>query len=568
MKSPVDRTERFYLKLTAWIVGGVVVFAVVVWAALYGLHGWQERHLVRRASAILGGGDLKAASLAARRAYQINPKSADAARLLAQVAQRAGDSAELDWRRKVLELVPDSTDDALALVRAAMRTNDLATADRTLQAIPESRRHTASYEAALGRLAEMRGNRAEAEEHWARAADLAPSDGAYQTQLALIRLGSSDAIKRDAALQALDRLRADPQQRAAATRALIADGASRRTDPERLRTLAADLQSFPDALFGDRVLYLEVLRQLHDPAYPTYLADMKQRAAANPADTATLLSWMSTNGMAKEAVEFAGTLPTETATKWPAPLALAEAYGKLQDWPGLQQHASRGDWGSFDFLRHAYLARADRATDDGVGAEQEWAAAQKGAAAQPQALLMLARTVAGWDWQKERTDLLWAATKERETRLEALQSLYQDYAKSGDTSGLYRVLLRSIEAAPDDVKVQNNFAQVSLLLDADAERARRIAADLVRKEPTNPAYVSTYAFGLYTSGDVDAALQAFAALKPEQLEAPPIAAYYGIILAARGDKTRAREYLDRGTRAFLLPEEKALIEKARTAVQE
>jgi Flp pilus assembly protein TadD len=115
--------------------------------------------------------------------------------------------------------------------------------------------------------------------------------------------------------------------------------------------------------------------------------------------------------------------------------------------------------------------------------------------------------------------------------------------------------------------VQNNFAQVALLLDADSERARRIAAELVRKEPANAAYVSTYAYSLLSAGDAAGALQAMQRLSDEQLQQPSIAAYYGIILAAAGDKRTAAQYLDRSREAFLLPEEKALVAKAENTVR-
>lgn len=543
------------------------MLGLAAWGGLYVFHQWQERHLVRRAAAFLSGGDYRIASLSARRAYQINPESVEATRMLAQIAQRAGDGTELEWRRKVVELLPKSVDDALALVRAALRSNELAAAERTLQSISESAQGTAGYHAALGRLAEIKGSRREAETHWAKAAELAPADAAYQTQLALVQLGSDDRAKQESARQTLDRLRSDPQQRAAATRALIMDGASRPTDSRWLRTLAGELQSFPDAAFGDRILYLEILRQLQDPGYGEYLAKLKESAPATAADLASLLSWMSTHRDAREAIEFVASLPPDVLTKWPVPLAVAESYAKAENWAGLERHARAAEWGVFNFIRHAYLSRAHRGMADLLAAEQEWTQAQKSAATRPQAIMMLARTVATWNWQKEWMDLLWTATKERETRAEALQQLYQQFAKTGDTAGLYRVLLRSTEVAPDDMMVLNNFAQVSLLLDADPERARTIAADLARKEPTNAAYVSTHAFGLYTRNDIGGALQAFEALTPEQLGTPSIAAYYGIILAAAGQKDRAREYLERGEKAFLLPEEKALLTKAATIVQ-
>jgi hypothetical protein len=55
-------------------------------------------------------------------------------------------------------------------------------------------------------------------------------------------------------------------------------------------------------------------------------------------------------------------------------------------------------------------------------------------------------------------------------------------------------------------------------------------------------------------------------LTPEELHKPEIAAYYGIILAARDEPARAGEFLDLGEKATLLPQEKALIEKARRSL--
>jgi predicted Zn-dependent protease len=115
--------------------------------------------------------------------------------------------------------------------------------------------------------------------------------------------------------------------------------------------------------------------------------------------------------------------------------------------------------------------------------------------------------------------------------------------------------------------MQNNLAQVSLLLNADVERARKLAAELYRKQGSNPAYASTYAFALFSKGDTNGALKVMSALPEEQLRDPSLAAYYGIILAAAGDAAKAREYLKIGASARLLPEEKALLAKAEGTAQ-
>jgi hypothetical protein len=56
-------------------------------------------------------------------------------------------------------------------------------------------------------------------------------------------------------------------------------------------------------------------------------------------------------------------------------------------------------------------------------------------------------------------------------------------------------------------------------------------------------------------------------LNVEQLQEPSIAAYYGVILIAAGENEKAREYLKLGDSAKLLPEEKALIAKAESALK-
>jgi Flp pilus assembly protein TadD len=180
---------------------------------------------------------------------------------------------------------------------------------------------------------------------------------------------------------------------------------------------------------------------------------------------------------------------------------------------------------------------------------------------------MLSRAVSHWDWQKETLELLWALTKHPETQFEALEALYQRYTEAADTPGLHRVLVRLAELMPEDARIQNNLAQVSLLLNVDVQRARKLAADLYSKEGSNPGYASTYAFALYTKGDLNGALEVMNGLNGAQLHEPSLAAYYGIFLAAAGYTAKAREYLKVAASAKLLPEESALLAKAESSLK-
>lgn len=567
MEKSVERTQRTYIKLALGVLIGFLLFVFLCWGGcrFYGVV--ESRHQTRRATAYLGGGELRQAALSARRALQLNPSNPAAIRVLAQVAERANDRTALDWRRKACELDPNSIEDRLALANCALQFNDVVTAEKTLHQVNENARQTAEFHVAAARLAEAKKEPPEAESHWAEAVKLAPTNKSYQLQLGRALLRIDNPAKRDAGITMLNQLRADEKERAAATRALIVDGATRHADGEKLAALARELQGYPDATFSDRLLYLDILRQLRDPQFIRYLTDIEKDAVSKPANLASVLSWMNANGMSLLAIDFVHTLSNEVLTKWPMPLAIAESYSKLADWSGLEGWVKNKSWDQFDFLRHAYLALALRGEDKPVAADREWAAAQKQASNQVQFLSMLSRAASSWGWQTETLELLWTLTKHPESRLEAFQELYQRYADSGDTPGLYRVLVRLAELEPEDLRIQNNLAQVCTLLNVDMERARKLAAELYRKEGSNPDYAATYAFALYAKGDINGALDVMNRLNNSQLRDSRVAVYYGAFLAALGHTEKAQEYLRLGASAKLLPEEKALIAKAERALK-
>jgi Tfp pilus assembly protein PilF len=528
----------------------------------------ESQHVTRKAAAYLGGGDLRQAALSARRALQLNPKSVEAMRVLAQVAETSRDHSALDWRKRALEAAPQSTEDALALASCALQFNEVETAKEALKQLDDAAREKASFHVVAAQLAEAEKKPAETESHWAKALELEPQNKSYQLQFGIALLRMDDRAKRESGRKMLEELRSEEKQRAPATRALVVDGAARHINAEDLTKLARELQEYPEATFSDRMLYLDILRQLRDPKFVQYLTDIEKDAASKPTDLATLLSWMKNSGMSLLAIDFSKSLPTEVISHWPVPLALAEAYAKVAAWSGLEGITQGKNWGEFDFLRHAYLALAMRGEDKPAAADHEWAAAQKEAGNQVAYLSALARAVAEWGWQKETKELLWILTKYPQTQSESLQELYQRCADTGDTLGLYRVLVRLAELQPNDMRIQNNLAQVSLLLNADVERGRKLAADLYRKEGSNPAYASTYAFSLYTKGDVKGALQVMKEIPESQLRADTsLAAYYGIVLAAAGEAATAREFLELGSTAKFLPEEQALVAKAKSSVK-
>ena len=560
------RAERFYLKLLFGAIIGVIFVIALFWGG-YDLYSrWQERRLVRRAVYAIEHGDDTTASLAARAVLERRPSSAAAARVMAELAERAGNRAALDWRRKVALLEPRSVEDSLAWAKCALQFSDIATAERALSVIEEPNRQRPGYHAISAFIAQARRQEEKADTEWAEAVKLAPEEKAYQLQFGMLRLRSSNEDRHAEGKAILTALRGDPKQRAQAARALIVDGAARHEN-SKLLELARELQSYPEAAVSDRLLYLDLLHQLHDPQFISYLTELETNAGAEPARLAALIEWMNRNNLNLLVLDFLKGVPPDELEKWPVPLAAADLYAHLKDWRKLESLIKDADWRQGDFLRHAYLARALRGQEKPVEAEREWATAQKQASGQTELLATLARATADWNWQRETLELLWMLTKYPEKQRDALQELYQRYIDTEDTAGLHRVLVRLAEIDPDDSRLQNNLAHVSLLLNADVERAQKMAAELYRKERSNPAYVSTYAFALLTKGDRAGALRVISELTESQLREPSVAAYYGVVLAASGNSDKARAYLKFAATAKLLPEERQLLARTESSLK-
>ena len=491
---------------------GFILLVVGIWGGIKSYNRWQERRLVQRAYRYFDAGDLRAASLTARHILDTQPDSGAAARLMATLGERLGDRMALDWRRKVAQANPDSADDMIALARTALQFGDVDLAEATLEKIPAAARDRADFHAASAAVAQSRKRPDKAASEWSEAVRLAPQNTNYQLQRAVSQLQSSDENLRASGAASMAALRNDPVVRVAATRALITDGINHRERTPALVQLARDLQSYSEATLQDRIVYLDFLHQLDDPQFASYLAEIEKSSVNEPKDIAALLRWMSQNQLNLLALDFSRTLSPEMLNKWPVPMAIAEISLRLGEWKKLAKMTEEANWNQFEFLRHAYLTRALRGQGKDAAAEHEWSAATKSASEQPETAMLLLRTASDWGWTTETIDLVWSISKQPDKQKEAFQTLYGYYIQNGDTQGLYRVFVRLVEIDPNNLDVQNNLAQISLLLNAQVDEARRTAAEVHRKQPSNPAYAMTYAYSLLTKGDAKGALKVIASL--------------------------------------------------------
>ncbi len=550
------------IKIAAWTLGIVILLIAGGVLGHRSFRKWQERRLVAQANALVNEGDLKRASLDARRILQINPDSAEGCRIMASIAERASSSSAVEWRRRAADLTPGNVADLLALAKTASRFEDTANRDFALSRLPESAKNTAEYHIVAADIAQGRRDAAGMAEHLREAVRLDPANKENALRFAALQLSANDPTIREEGRRTLANLQNEPAFRRDATRRLVED-ALRRRDFDQALVAAKKLDQLPDREVSDQLLLLAALHGAVDPGFTPLLQQLQADAAANPERVAELISWMNLHQMPAAAISWASQLPLGVMSQRAVPIALSDSYVAARDWTGIQRLVKNSNWGSLEFLRNALDARAFRELGSESEAAARWSEAVKGVGSDPKHAIQLADIVQKWGWRDQALELFWVAAKDPAKGDDALKALYRYYANTGASQDLYRVLVHRREFRPDDLDIQNNVAQLSLLLNLNAEQGQRLARDLYEREPANPAYASTYAFALYTRGDAKKALQVFTALKPEQLRQPEIAAYYGVILAAANNKPQAEEFLALGEKAQLLPEERALIERAR-----
>lgn len=539
---------------------------IVCTALLLGVGGsrhaylvWKERRLILSARVSLQKNDFAPFNAAMGQVLLLNPKNVEACRLSAQALLKVGSAKALPWLRRVLELEPGGLDDQMALAEAALRFQFNQEASKWVQAMEPVAKNRANYRDLAGRVAESSGLPEEAQKHYEEAVRIDPQNRTYRLHLEIVRLGSPDAETRQAARSAIEEQAAFPELKSAALRALVLD-AIKETQLDRALKLAEELDASPEHLFADRLLYLQVLHGINSPDFHTRLAETEVAVARTPEWILPLMTWMNSDHLAILARDWAQQLPPESTTSIPIRMEIARSYIAYGDWKRLQFFLADEKWGDLDYLKQAYLARCFRERERAdVTSKATWSEAVNLAGSNGESLMKLAGTARQWGWRTETEETLWIAAMKSNKALEALNALSEFYFSNRDSANLLRVYTLLVEHNPSDKATLNNFANFCLLMDQDTARALNIARELYEKEPKNPVYASTYAFACFRTGKNPQALEVMEKLKPEDLKAPSVAAYYSAFLDAAGRTAQAQEYRELARGVSLLPEEEKIL---------
>ena len=544
---------------------GLMVIAIPsgIWFGRPAYHRYKEKRAVNQAQVFINKGDLRSAILSLRLAIALNSSNVTSTRMMADVFDQGHSPAALAWRRRVSELEPN-LENKIILAACALRYEKppFLIADSTLQSIAAQGETNTGYHLVASQLALKLNRLADAEAHLKAAARLDPTNHLHQLNLATVRLQSADTNIAEGARRDLASLTSEPTLGLPALRSLTADSITRHQLPEA-EDYSRRLAAHAEATLEDRLLHLTALSESKSVDFSNALARVEQECGTNSIKLAQTVSWMNAHGLARDALSWMASLPDSIRNAPPASLAEADCYMTLGDWPGLQARLVGHRWEEQEFLRLAMLTRSLREQGQNEMAGRNWRLSLSAASARPEFLLVLLQLARAWAWDDETKELLWVIVGKLPSEEWPLENLRRIYMIKQDSEGLYRVYQALLEKHPHSAELKNNVATLGLLLGHNRARSAELAREVYEVGKTNATLVSTYAFSLYNEGKTTEALALMQALPEADLQNPEVALYYGLLLASAGDVGKAEAYFVAAEKGHPLPQERALLAKAR-----
>jgi tetratricopeptide (TPR) repeat protein len=538
----------------AGLLAGFIFWAIPQWR----VH--QQQKWASQARLLLGRGYFPLAYQNAIRVLRLNDEHEDASRVLADLLERQGSAEALNWRRKVVE-ASATVSNRLALAASAVRFEQppSPTAMRVLEEVAGTASNTLHYRAVAAQFELRNGNFTAAEAHYLAGLAAEPANIEVELALATLRLQGRDPLRLELAEDALESLSTRTNIGIRALRPLVIVQAARGqyavAKEYSARVLAAE-----NSTFEDRLVHLRVLTESRDPQRDPFLRTLQDQVSANALYAAQLATWMAGNNLARPAREWLAGLPPTVRTAEPVRLTTVSLYATLNDWDGMEQELLRQRWGTIEFARLAWLARAYRGQGDRRAADEHLRRSTELASGMSLRLAALFRLVMTWGWEREGEEILWTVFERYPNENWAPDLLQRRYFERGHTRGLERVFALQFKRSPKDVPLKNNLAMLQLLLKDDLPTAHRLAAEVHDHSPNSAVYASTYAFSLHRQGRSAEGRAVLEALGSETLKVPSIAAYYAVLTHATGDTNTARQHAQWARSARLLPEEEALLE--------
>jgi tetratricopeptide (TPR) repeat protein len=178
--------------------------------------------------------------------------------------------------------------------------------------------------------------------------------------------------------------------------------------------------------------------------------------------------------------------------------------------------------------------------------------------------LTLARLAIKWQLMSQAEEL-WIRVEENPTmRREALDNLRQLYRAKNDTTKLYTILQRLHESSPNEGPITADLARLALNLGENTESSYQLAKEAYDRAPNDVNCAVTYAFSLHRLGRNAEALAIIRSLPPERLHDSHAPVYVALVLVEGNELESAKDYIQAAEKGKFYPEEKKLLEEAKT----
>lgn len=551
-------------------------FRILAVALVIGLMGWaawhwgrgvyrqmKEKREVAQAQVFFDRGDYRNALMSTRLALMLNSNSAPGVRIMADLAGMLQSPAALDWRQRLVELEP-TPENKLALASVAMQFQNppFPLTGQILNELAGTATNLAIYHSVATALALRLNHPADAEKHLEIALRLAPTNQTFSLNLAVLHLNATNPATVSAARATLETFLNDTNLGPAAYRSLISERILH-GDLTGARNYSTQLLAMAQADLTDRLQNLGILKSLHSPELSGQMKQVQLDVATNAVLVARAAGWMQENGFQSETAAWLISLPADIQSKPPVQVSLANIYLATTNWQDLGRLTAKGDWAELDYLRLAFLSRSWSGLGEALVAEGQWHSAVEKAGDRLGALSTLLDLARRWGMNAAEEDLLRRIVRRYPDALWAQQGLEKRYMAAGDTRQLHQLYTAQAQRLPKHPVIKNNVVATALLLKTNLAASCQMAAEIHGQFPDDPVITSTYAYALHLQGRTAEGLAALRQLPPAQLELPAVALYYGVLLAASGDRERAAHFLAVAERGGpLLPEETLLINQA------
>jgi hypothetical protein len=528
---------------------------------------WQSNQAADQAQKALDAKKYEEAVLAAKRALQLDGNNTKAVGIMVSIAKHASPTDALRWEQRLAELQPSSSA-WLDVAETAVLTRNVKIGQDALTKVADSDKNLRYYRAAAG-LSLLKNDRKGAIEAYQKALEQPGADARDRYNFATLNLSSADETSVNSGLSELEKLCVEPETSLQANRTL----ANYYVSAKRYDLASPHVQfllSLSKVDLQDVLTALDFFNAVAPPRYSELLKSCIERFKGDPRPIAELVSWLNAHGKYNDAKATADQV-SENVSKDPLyRAAVSQTYLNLRDWKSLQSLTDEGDWAANDYLRIAFNLKARREENAIAGSEvdEQWNRALAKAQSYPNALVVLYRLATGWNWNPLAEKALWAAAGNPTVQKDALLNLWKLYGSEKNSSGLFRVANRLVEIDASDAGAKNNAVILGALLGVDNQTYREWAkANWEQYKDKHPEYATTYAYVLFQQGKLDDAQAVLMQMRPADFENPSDALYAGIIKAAAGEKDEAKRLLDIAAKGDLLPEEKALLERAQTTLK-